>query len=91
LWGLFKALIAGALNETASLLNTKKHDVLDKIEQTIVDFFTQVMQLIIYTAARSVKMSKVHFYGLKVDSEISVILLLEQTHIKTLIINAIFM
>jgi len=31
LWGLFKALIAGALNETASLTNVDKSDVLKKI------------------------------------------------------------
>ena len=45
LWGLFKALIAGALNEMASLTTVEKGDVLKKIEQTVVDFFTQVMQM----------------------------------------------
>ena len=45
LWGLFKALIAGALNEMASLTRTEKQDVLNKIDQTVVDFFTQVMQM----------------------------------------------
>ncbi|TWX65750.1 transposase [Colwellia sp. C1TZA3] len=45
LWGLFKALIAGALNEMASLTTVEKGDVLNKIKQTVVDFFTQVMQM----------------------------------------------
>jgi len=45
LWGLFKALIAGALNEMVNLTTVEKGDVLNKIEQTVVDFFTQVMQM----------------------------------------------
>jgi SRSO17 transposase len=45
LWGLFKALIAGALNEMVSLTTVKKGDVLKKIEETVVDFFKQVMQM----------------------------------------------
>jgi hypothetical protein len=45
LWGLFKALIAGALNEMTSLTNVDKDDLLTKIDQTVVDFFTQVMQM----------------------------------------------
>ncbi|MCG6202939.1 transposase [Psychromonas antarctica] len=45
LWGLFKVLIAGALNEMVSLTTVEKGDVLNKIEQTVVDFFTQVMQM----------------------------------------------
>jgi len=49
LWGLFKALIAGALNEMTSLTNVDKLDVLTKIEQTVVDFFTQVMQMDSFT------------------------------------------
>lgn len=49
LWGLFKALIAGALNEMASLTNVDKSEVLNKIEQTVVDFFTQVMQMDSFT------------------------------------------
>jgi SRSO17 transposase len=49
LWGLFKALIAGALNEMASLTNLDKSDVLNKIEGTIIDFFTQVMQMDSFT------------------------------------------
>jgi len=49
LWGLFKALIAGALNEMASLTRDEKHDVVNKIEQTVVDFFTQVMQMDSFT------------------------------------------
>jgi hypothetical protein len=38
LWELFKALIAGVLNEMASLTNVDKSDVLKKIEDTVVDF-----------------------------------------------------
>ena len=49
LWGLFKALIAGALNEMTSLTNVDKDDVLNKIEETVVDFFTQVMQMDSFT------------------------------------------
>ncbi|WP_169727656.1 IS4 family transposase [Psychromonas arctica] len=49
LWGLFKALIAGALNEMTSLTNVDKHDVLNKIEKMVVDFFTQVMQMDSFT------------------------------------------
>ena len=49
LWGLFKALIAGALNEMASLTKAEKYDVLNKIDQTVVDFFTQVMQMDSFT------------------------------------------
>jgi SRSO17 transposase len=49
LWGLFKALIAGALNEMVSLTSIDKKDVLNKIEQTVVDFFTQVMQMDSFT------------------------------------------
>ena len=45
LWGTFKALIAGALSEMGSLTNADKDDVLSKIEETVVDFFTQVMQM----------------------------------------------
>ena len=49
LWGLFKALIAGALNEMTSLTIVDKSDVLKKIEGTVVDFFTQVMQMDSFT------------------------------------------
>jgi len=49
LWGLFKALIASALNEMASLTKAEKYDVLNKIDQTVVDFFTQVMQMDSFT------------------------------------------
>ena len=48
-WGLFKALITGALNEMVSLTNVEKSDVLGKIEQTVVDFFTQVLQMDSFT------------------------------------------
>jgi cell division protein ZapA (FtsZ GTPase activity inhibitor) len=49
LLGLFKALIVGALNEMANLTSVKKSEVLKKIEQTVVDFFTQVMQMDSFT------------------------------------------
>ena len=49
LWGLFKALIAGAVNDTVSLSGADKTDVLKKIEDTVVDFFTQVMQMDSFT------------------------------------------
>ena len=49
LWGLFKALIAGALNEMAGLTNVEKSDVLKQIEQRVVGFFTQVMQMDSFT------------------------------------------
>ena len=49
LWGLFKALIAGALNQMASLTSAKKDDVLSNIDQTVIDFFTQVMQMDSFT------------------------------------------
>jgi hypothetical protein len=45
LWGLFKALIAGALNDMANLTSVETYDVLSRINQTVVDFFTQVMQM----------------------------------------------
>jgi len=49
LWGLFKALIAGAVNNMANLTDTEKHSVLSKIDQTVVAFFTQVMQMDSFT------------------------------------------
>lgn len=49
LWGLFKALIAGALNEVVNLTQDDKANVMDKIEQTVIDFFTQVMQMDSFT------------------------------------------
>jgi len=49
LWGIFKALIAGAINEIANLTSIEKTDVLNKIEQTVIDFFTQVMQMDSFT------------------------------------------
>ena len=45
LWGLFKALIAGALREMSKLTTTEKSDVLEKIDQTVINFFMQVMQM----------------------------------------------
>lgn len=49
LWGLFKALIAGALNEMNNLTSVDKSGLLKKIEETVVDFFTQVMQMDSFT------------------------------------------
>ena len=49
LWGLFKALIAGALNEVVNLSQDDRFNVMEQIEQTIVDFFTQVMQMDSFT------------------------------------------
>jgi hypothetical protein len=40
LWGLFKALMTLAVNEMVNLTSVDKSDVLDKIEQTVIDFFT---------------------------------------------------
>ena len=45
LWGLFKALIAGALSEMNKLTTTEKSDVLEKNDQTVIIFFMQVMQM----------------------------------------------
>ena len=45
LWGLFKALIAGAVHEVVNLTAQDKSNVMEKIEQSVVDFFTQVMQM----------------------------------------------
>ncbi len=49
LWGLFKALIARALHDVASLQSQDKIHLMDKIEQTVIDFFTQVMQMDSFT------------------------------------------
>ena len=49
LWGLFKALIAGALSQMACLTSTEKDGVLSKIDQTVIDFFTQVLQMDSFT------------------------------------------
>jgi len=49
LWGLFKALIAGALSNMVRLSSADKADVLKRIEETVVDFFTQVMQMDSFT------------------------------------------
>lgn len=45
LWGLFKALIAGALSEMNKLTAMERSDVLEKIDQTVINFFMQVMQM----------------------------------------------
>jgi len=47
--GIVQSLNCLALNEMASLTNAEKHDMLNKIEQTVVDFFTQVMQMDSFT------------------------------------------
>jgi hypothetical protein len=47
LWGLFKALIAGELNEMASSTAVEKDNVLNKIEQTVVDFLRKLCKWII--------------------------------------------
>jgi hypothetical protein len=49
LWVLFKALIAGALTQMACLTSTAKDGVLSKIDQTVIDFFTQVLQMDSFT------------------------------------------
>ena len=49
LWGLFKALMTLAVNEMVNLTSVDKSDVLEKIEQTVIDFFTQVMQMDSFT------------------------------------------
>ena len=59
LWGLFKALIAVALNEMVNLTSIEKSGVLEKVEQTVIDFFTQVMKMDSFTlSARVVRMRK---------------------------------
>ncbi len=45
LWGLFKALIAGALSDIIGLNEEDKRKILESIDQTVVNFFTQVMQM----------------------------------------------
>ena len=49
LWGLFKALIAGALSEIVNFTEQDRLNVMEKIEQTVVEFFTQVMQMDSFT------------------------------------------
>ena len=39
LWGLFKALITGTLNEVISLTENDKNNVMEKIEQSAVNFY----------------------------------------------------
>ncbi|EPJ46136.1 MAG: hypothetical protein OFPII_22530 [Osedax symbiont Rs1] len=43
--GLFKALIAGALSDIIGLSEEDKRKILESIDQTVVNFFTQVMQM----------------------------------------------
>ena len=49
LWGLFKALISGALSEIIELSSEDKATVMAKINQTVINFFTQVMQMDSFT------------------------------------------
>ncbi|NQY63356.1 MAG: hypothetical protein HRT38_06410 [Alteromonadaceae bacterium] len=49
LWGLFKSLICIALDSVNNLQSQDKINVMEKIEQTVVDFFTQVMQMDSFT------------------------------------------
>ena len=49
LWGLFKALISGALSELVELSGEDKKKVMGSINQTVVDYFTQVMQMDSFT------------------------------------------
>jgi hypothetical protein len=49
LWGLFKVLMTLAVNEIVNLTSVDKSDVLEKIEQTVIDFFTKVMQIDSFT------------------------------------------
>jgi hypothetical protein len=45
LCGLFKVLITGALSDIIGLNEDDKHKIIDSIDQTVVNFFTQVMQM----------------------------------------------
>ncbi len=47
--GGFKALIASALHDVANVTAQDKSNVMAKIEQSVVDFFTQVMQMDSFT------------------------------------------
>ncbi|MFT5813199.1 MAG: hypothetical protein ACI9VT_000939 [Psychroserpens sp.] len=38
-----------AVNEMVNLTSVYQFDVLEKIEQTVIDFFTQVIQMDIFT------------------------------------------
>jgi hypothetical protein len=49
LWGLFKALIAGALSKMANLTSIEKFHVLNKIEQTVIDFLRKSCKWIVLT------------------------------------------
>ena len=49
LWGLFKALISGALSEMSELSSEDKTNVMAKINQTVINFFTQIMQMDSFT------------------------------------------
>ncbi len=49
LWGGFKALIASALHDVANVTAQDKSNVMAKIEQSVVDFFTQVMPMDSFT------------------------------------------
>ena len=49
LWGLFKALISGALSEMVELCDNDKKHIMGSINQTVVNYFTQVMQMDSFT------------------------------------------
>lgn len=57
LWGLFKALISGALSEMNELSGEDKTNILAKINQTVVNFFTQVMQMDNFTLRQEAMIS----------------------------------
>jgi hypothetical protein len=45
LWGIFRALIAKALDELKVQIGQAKGDILQHIEHTVKQFFEQVMQM----------------------------------------------
>ena len=49
LWGLFKALVSGALSEILELGCEDKKHIMSSINQTVVNYFTQVMQMDSFT------------------------------------------
>lgn len=49
LWGLFRALIAGALDELKPALGGLAEDIMSRIEDTVTSFFKQAMQLDSFT------------------------------------------
>jgi len=49
LWGLFNALISGALSDMVELSGEDKTTIMAKINQTVINYFTQVMQMDSFT------------------------------------------